>query len=445
MEYKDLRVLLLQAENIKKITAIEIVPDPNFVEITGKNGQGKTSALDCLWWAIEGAKHIQAVPIRKGATEARIRLDLGQLIVTRTFQVVDGGEITTKLTITNAEGTLLKKPQDILDKLKGALSFDPLEFTRLKPDEQFNILAKFVIDVDFKVIATENKKDYDTRTDVNRRMKEARVAASQMVVTVDEFVNPIDETDLVNQMEEAGKKNALIQVEQEKRNNKAKRIFDLTASSAKIVEDIHQMEEKIKEMVKQNTFTNNEIKSLQNDLSIVDAETPIDISELKQKIQEARDTNHQIAAREEREAYEQVAKTLEEESKALTAGMEKREADKQAKISAANLPVKSITFGDNQLLLDGVPFEQGSYAEQLRASIAIAMALNPQLRVIRLDEASSLDPDSLKLVYDMAVKNNFQVWLSRTDASGKVGVVMESGHIKDKEVKQNEVQPPEDF
>lgn len=438
-EYKNLRVVLLQAENIKKITAIEIVPDPNFVEITGKNGQGKTSALDCLWWAIEGAKHIQAVPIRKGATEARIRLDLGQLIVTRTFQVVDGGEITTKLTITNAEGTLLKKPQDILDKLKGALSFDPLEFTRLKPEEQFNILAKFVIDVDFKVIATDNKKDYDTRTDVNRRMKEARVAASQMVVTVDEFVNPIDETDLVNQMEEAGKENAKIEVARTNRANKANKVRQLE-------QELASLEIKINDL-------NVEIKTLHNELGSTTDKQLIDISILKQKISEARDTNHQIAAREEREAYEQVAKTLEEESKELTAGMEKREADKQAKIAAANLPVKGISFGDNQLLLDGVPFEQGSYSEQLRASLAIAMALNPQLRVIRLDEASSLDADSLKLVYDMAKSNNFQVWLSRTDSSGTVGVVMEAGHIKGQEHKAPEkikpnnmvAEPPEDF
>lgn len=437
-----MKIIALQAENIKKIVAIEIHPDSNFVQITGKNGQGKTSALDCIWWALEGAKHIQAIPIRKGSTEARIRLDLGELIVTRTFELKDEGEITTKLVVTNAEGTILKKPQDVLDKLIGSLSFDPLDFTRRTPVEQFNILARFVADVDFKGIAEANKKDYDTRTDINRRMKEARVAASQIVVTVDEFANPVDETDLVNQMQEAGEKNALIQVDQENRNNKGKRIFDLNASSAKIVEEIRNMEESIKAKVKENTLINKEIESLQNELNSSKIPNLVDVSELKQKIADAKAVNAQIAAREEKEEYETQAKELEEQSRLLTVAMDKRETDKQNKIAKSNLPVKGVTFGDNQILLNEVPFDQGSYAEQLRASIAIAMALNPNIKVIRVDEASSMDEDSLMMVKQLSIEKDFQIWLSRTDSSGKVGVVLESGYIKDQPKKE---EAPEDF
>lgn len=47
-----MKIIALQAENVKRLVAIEIRPDGNLVQITGKNGAGKTSVLDCIWWAL---------------------------------------------------------------------------------------------------------------------------------------------------------------------------------------------------------------------------------------------------------------------------------------------------------------------------------------------------------------------------------------------------------
>src|SRR3989304_7739112 len=86
-----MKILKLTAENVKKLRAVEITPTGELVEITGRNGAGKSSVLDAIWWALAGTKHIQAVPIRKGATKARIRLDLGELIVERGFTPAGAG------------------------------------------------------------------------------------------------------------------------------------------------------------------------------------------------------------------------------------------------------------------------------------------------------------------------------------------------------------------
>ena len=85
-----MKIVSLTAENVKKLVAVQIRPDGNLVQICGKNGQGKTSVLDSIWWALTGTSHIQAAPIRAGANQARIRLDLGDLVVTRTFRRQDG-------------------------------------------------------------------------------------------------------------------------------------------------------------------------------------------------------------------------------------------------------------------------------------------------------------------------------------------------------------------
>ena len=124
-----MKIIELRAENIKRLPAVNIRPDGNVVEITGKNGQGKTSVLDAIWWALEGKENIQAAPIRRGATEAHIKLDIGQLKVTRTFKAVDGGHYTTTITVENDEGARFPSPQKVLDSLLGELSFDPLAFT----------------------------------------------------------------------------------------------------------------------------------------------------------------------------------------------------------------------------------------------------------------------------------------------------------------------------
>ena len=127
-----MKILKLTAENVKKLRAVEITPTGELVEITGKNGAGKTSVLDAIWWALAGTKHIQAVPIRTGATKARIRLDLGELIVERRFTPVG-----STLTVEKADGARYTSPQGILDALLGALTFDPLAFVGQEPREQF--------------------------------------------------------------------------------------------------------------------------------------------------------------------------------------------------------------------------------------------------------------------------------------------------------------------
>jgi hypothetical protein len=78
---------------------------------------------------------------------------------------------------------------------------------------------------------------------------------------------------------------------------------------------------------------------------------------------------------------------------------------------------------------NGLPFEQGSDAEQLRVSISIAMASNPKLRVIRIRDGSLLDENGLKLVAELAHEKDYQIWIERVDTTGSIGIVMEDGEV----------------
>lgn len=416
-----MKIVALQAENIKKLVAVEIRPDGNLVEITGRNGQGKTSVLDSIWWALAGASSIQTTPIRKGQTSAKIRLDLGEIIVTRSFKAGKDGEATSSIAVETAKGARFSSPQAMLDELLGQLTFDPLAFSRMDAKAQFDTLRRFVPGVDFDGIDSQNRDDYARRTEINRQAKEARAAANKIEVPATLSPNEIDESALVDELQKAASHNADIEVRQGNRMNAAATVRTLRDEAKDLY---RQAEEKEKRAAELQEKIDTAPKLPQ----------PIDVSELREKIAAAKSENESLALWRRKQEYVRAADDLEAKSEELTATMDEREADKLEAIAAAKLPVEGIGFGNGVILLNGVPFDQASDAEQLRASIAIAMALNPKLRVIRVRDGSLLDSQSLALLAEMAEEQDYQVWVERVDGSGKVGFVMENGLVKSHEV-----------
>ena len=113
----------------------------------------------------------------------------------------------------------------------------------------------------------------------------------------------------------------------------------------------------------------------------------------------------------------------------LTETMAARSRAKADAITTAAMPVPGLGFGEGSVTFDGVPFDQAETSAQIRVGVAIAMAANPKLRVIRIKEGSFLDPDNLALIAEMARAHDYQVWLERVDTSGKVGVVIDDGQV----------------
>jgi AAA domain len=430
-----MKIISLQAENFKKLHAVEITPDGNFVQITGRNGQGKTSTLDAIWVALAGTSAAPKQPIRKGAESARIRLDLGEIVVTRHFKAGEDGSYTTQLTVESAEGARYPSPQKMLDSLLGALSFDPLAFSRMDAKAQFNELRKFVPDVDFDAIDRANLGDYQKRTDVNRRHKEAKAAADQIKVSDKAPVELIDESALTDQLREAGDHNADIE----------KRRAGRQALAAQIVNDKTRTEELRAQISEWQDAIVDAEERLKNSLAAIDAKETklstapplpdaINTVAVAAKLNEARTNNatHAKWSTDSKRRAELAASvaTLAKESEALTKAMEDRQADKLTKIAAAKLPIDGISFGDGSVLLNDLPFDQASDAEKLRTSVAISMAANPKLPVVLIRDGSLLDEDGLRLVAEMADSRGAQVWIERVSSSGGVGIVLENGYVK---------------
>lgn len=427
-----MKIIALEAENVKRLKAVRIEPTGPLVEIAGKNGQGKTSILDAIYWAICGTKHIQSKPIRDGEEEARISLDLGEIKVTRRFRTTKKGDVATEVVIENEAGARFPSPQAMLDALTGELAFDPLAFARAPAKQQFDMLRKFVPEVDFDAIDAANKADFQKRTDVNRRAKEARAAADQIGM-IPEDVRPVDEDALVEALDKAGQENATLEQRKARREQIADEARRLRARAETYAEQAAEFRRKAADLDKHTDDARAAAADLEKRLADAGPlPDPVDTAPIRAQLAAAKDTNALVAKAVERKRLQERARGLEDEAEALTKAMEQRNADKQKAIAAAQMPVEGLSFGEGEVLLNGVPFEQGSDAEQLRASVAIAAAMNPKLRVIRVRDGSLLDDDAMKALEQLAAERDLQCWIERVgEHTGKFGVVIRDGMVVD--------------
>lgn len=430
MTDKPLHIVSLQAENVKRLVAVRIDPKGNLVHITGKNGAGKTSILDSIWWALGGAGSVQSAPIRKGQDKASIRLDLGEYVVHRKFAKTEDGAFTTSLAVENADGGRLTKGQTLVESFLGSLSFDPLEFARMKPRDQFDMLKSYVEGVDIEAIDAANRTDFAKRTDVNRRAKEAATRAAAIAIPEATPAEKVDESALVDELGQVGAFNAELERRAERRQATADKAKGLRAEAEADKARCDQLLAEIQRIREAGLKKQLEAEELEEKLAAAPPlETAKDPADVRRRLEEAKRTNAAVDQAERRKALKAEADTLEKDADAITAKMAEREEAKRAAIAGAKLPVPGIEFADGAILLNGVPFNQASDAEQLRASVAIAMASNPRLRVLRIRDGSLLDEDGLRLVAEMAAERDFQVWCESVDSSGRVGFVIEAGNV----------------
>lgn len=418
-----MKIISLQAENIKRLVAVEIKPEGNLVEITGRNGQGKTSILDAIWWALDTNKVVQSKPVRDGADKGFIELDLGDYIVTKTFKVKEDGDVTISLTVKNKDGAKYDSPVKLLEGFIGDLTFDPLAFSRMRPQDQLIALRALVPGYDFTAADKLNKDDFDARTDVNRTVRDLKARIEAIVVpedTPDERVSAEQlMSDLASAMDHNGKIDAAVVT----RNNIEQRIQSLENMISSRKEQVKSLQEAI--ITDEHT-----IEELRDELDGIDLSgEKKEIDEIRLQITRAEETNRYVERKQQRAKLTEELNAAEARSLALTKAIEDRKAAAAKAVREAKLPVSGLELTGNAILVNGQPFDQASDAEQLRVSIAVAGAMNPKLRVIRVRDGSLLDAESMALLTEYAQENDLQVWIETVSSGRDTAVMIEDGLV----------------
>lgn len=423
-------IVSLKIENVKVVEAVEIRPDGNLVIIGGQNGQGKTTTLDCVSYAMGGKRSICDEPLRKGAESGSIEMDLGRFIVERTFD--KNG--TTKLVVRSHDGAKYSSPQDLLDELNGQLGFDPLAFSRMEAKEQARMLRE-LLGIDTTMLDGERARIFDERTIINREGKALKARFLAMPHHPDAPETRVDTVELARQLEESTASEQVVldrsielremQEKWESVNNKqvevGNKISELVMQIDGLKIESARLHEKAEDFGKANPVLEKKVEEAHAAV--------IDKQPLMKAIETAGETNQQISENAARAAVQTELNAKRAAAEKNFARLEEIDAEKTKLMAAVEFPVDDLGFNDSGVTYQGVPFDQASSAEQLRVSVAIGIAMNPKLRVMLLRDGSLLDENNMRLISEMAEKNKMQIWLERVGTGDEVSVVIENGKV----------------
>jgi len=413
------RIIGLQVENFKRISAVSISPngDP-VIQITGKNAEGKSSVLDAIWAALQWRSASGSIPepIRRGEEKATVRVDLGDLIISRTWK----GD-KSNLQVTTKDGAKYSSPQSILDKLVSEIGFDPLEFTRMQPRDQRTTLMT-LLKIDFSELDQERAEHLKSKT-----VAQAQVTGLyQQLMDIPEIPEDVPEQevsagDLIHQIQEAQAFNQRIKVVESEYNSLYQLCLKTRDEADKLRAQLGVLEDQLGELwLKEGNHPWNEFKD----------EPLKDLSPLQAQLTNIETINKQVRQKQQKTAITERLQLAEQTVNEITESIGCIDQDKKDALESAKFPVPGLSFDETGVLLNGVPFSQASSAEQIRVSLAIGITLNPDLRVLLIRDGNALDSTSLGIVSQMAQESDMQVWMERVDESGKLGICIEDGTVK---------------
>jgi hypothetical protein len=441
------RILSLHAENIKKLKVVDITAGPDAMVLTGRNEQGKTSALDAIEYVLAGGKALKYTlePIRRGEERATAYVHLGEPQYDSNGSEVScepNLKITRKwtsnersyLTVENADGSVRKAGQGILDSIVGNLTFDPLAFSLLKEKEQLETLLALVrLPIDLNEWRRERQFVYDERTSINRTVQEIEAQIAGIGYPSD---TPDVETSATQVLAEQNEAQAVIDTNRVKRtalvtlcNNIANNLRDQERCKAEIEklkntlitlrEDLDGLSVRIDEQEAERDYLSKECEAL------IDP----DLTIFQDRIAQVEALNVYVRAKRESEALMARLGTQRQKSREATKQLSALDKQREDALASAEMPVEGLSFDDNGVTFKGIPFRQCSSEERLRVSVAVGMALNPKLRVMFIRDASLLDNANRDVMCQMAKDNQYQIWMEVVGGKDSPGIVFEEGEV----------------
>lgn len=430
------KIIGLKVSNVKRLRAVELRPDGGLVVIAGKNEQGKTSLLDSIAYALGGKSLVPAEPVRKGERRARIEVQIDDppLRVVRTFDAAGGSKLT--ITDTDADGEKKRSPQAILDALVGKLCFDPLAYGRLDPPKQAAILRELA-GVDTTILDRKRAELFAERTEQNREAKRLRARLDAAPHHDDAPDAEVSVVDLAAQLEQAA---------ETKRSNddvrasvpKAREAHeDAKRELAECDRIIAELEQRLVAARENREHRAADVRARLTELRTAEEKVAAlvdpDTAPIREAMSRAEETNRKVRENAARKALAAEHATAERRSQELSDAIEGIDAQKREMLESASFPVPGLGFDEDGVTYQGVPLEQASGAERLRVSVAMAVAMNPRLRVLLVRDGSLLDDDSMALLAHLAEEHSVQLWMERVGDRDPGAIVIEDGVVRGSE------------
>lgn len=459
----------LQLQNFQVIKDFSAEFDGNVYLITGDNELGKSTLLKAIGALLTGERD---EVLRMGETKGFAKTIVGD--------DNEEYEVTLSFTENNPRGALSIKQKttgmqssnvSMLQKIFGYQDFDAVEFSRWSETaegrrKQIEVVKALlpaeikerIAEIDSR--ATELKSE---RTGVNRDIKTLSALTESAkkgieVGDVEKYAEPVDIADLMNkqaqlvQLDEKAntvRSTLAIRKQQLEAIPARKAEFDriCTENKKAIEQEVEQariayeeLKAKAKNRLESEEVKHNEaIKALDAERADYEArranaEAWLDKYEkgrenygkIDEQIKDAQAHNikYNLVAN-----YLKEAERLEDaknKANELEGELEVIMGERAALVSKSKLPIKGLSFSDEGLTLNGVPFVPGKVSDSQIMEIAtkLVIASNPTVKVFRIARGESLGEKRLKNIIEIATRYGYQGFIEEVQR-GQTELVVE--------------------
>lgn len=398
----------LLIENVKRVKAVQFEPSADGLTIIGgRNGQGKTSVLDAIAWALGGNNYKPSVPERDGAlVPPNLHIELSNgLIVER-----KGKNSTLKVTDPNGN----KSGQQLLNEFVSTLALDLPKFINGSDKDKADSLLKILgIGDVLSQLDTKENQLYAQRTEVGRIADRKKKAADEMPMYPNVPKEPVSATELIKQQQEILARNG---ENEQKRQNAAR--YERMLAEAQIAFDEAKA---ALQKAEQDCLTARKSAEDLHDEST---------AELEKNLAEIEALNIKIRANSTKEAAEVEANNLQQEYDGLTEQIESVREERNKLLDSAELPLPGLSVKDGKLIYNNMPWDGMSGSDQLKVATAIVRKLNPQCGFVLMDKLEQMDLETLQEFGAWLKQEGLQVIATRVSTGNECSIIIEDGMVK---------------
>lgn len=402
----SVKINTLEFENVKRIKAVSLEPSQNGLTIIGgKNGQGKTSVIDAICWALGGEKYRPSKAQREGALlPPNLKVTLSNGIV------VERKGKNSSLKVTDSCGN--KSGQQLLNSFIDTFALDIPQFMNCTNKEKANILLR-IIGVEEKLAELEHKEieTYNRRHAIGQIADQKSKYAAEMTSYENVPQIPITASELISQQQEILARNG---ENQRKRQLKAQYDYELEQARQKLDEA-----KRIFAQAQSNAIMAS--KSAEN---LIDEST----AELEKSIAEIDIINTKIRANLDKENAEKEAKEYKEQYDILSNELDDIRKEKYDLLHGADLPLDNLSVEGGELTYKNQKWDNMSGSEQLRVATAIVRQLNPECGFVLLDKLEQMDTDTLSDFGLWLESEGLQAIATRVSTGSECSIIIEDGY-----------------
>nr|DAG08679.1 MAG TPA: STRUCTURAL MAINTENANCE OF CHROMOSOMES PROTEIN [Caudoviricetes sp.] len=406
-----IKINKLEIENVKRVKAVSLEPTQNgLTVIGGRNGQGKTSILDSIAWALGGNKYKPSQPHREGSV---LPPNL-QISLSNGLEIKRDGK-NSDLKVIDPSGQ--KAGQKLLDSFVEEFALNLPKFMESSNADKARTLLQ-IIGVGDKLAEFEKKEQelYNERLVIGRVADQKKKFAAEMTYFQEAPKELISVSELIQEQQAILAKNAENERLRGQRDSLKQRQAHLDSEIARLIEEKAKVDQQL-EIAEKDA------------LDLHDEST----EQLEYSISNTEEINRKVRANLDKDKAEQDAQIEKEKYDNLSAQIDRIRLDKNQLLEDADLPLPGLSVAEGELLYKGQRWDNMSGAEQLKVSTAIVRKLNPECGFILIDKLEQMDLDTLKEFGQWLEQEQLQAIATRVSTGDECSIIISDGYSEENE------------